>query len=153
MAEETMLTPIVDVPGLRAERSSIRRACARIQNLLTDAVVSGQTAVPAELTLAIGTLVERWTRHVRLAEAPDGLLEQIVTDAPRLSNRVARMGAEHAVVSTELRSAQELLAAPAPDLAGVRQLVTWAVEAIEGHRHRGNQLIYDAYNLDIGLGE
>lgn len=153
MSEETLLIQAVDVPGLRAERSSIRRACARIQALLTDAVISGAAPVSEDLTPAIGALVDRWTRHVRLAEAPDGLLEQIVTDSPRLSNRVARLSAEHAVVTTELRSAQELLAAAQPDLAGVQRLLGWAIDAIEGHRRRGNAVIYDAYHVDIGLGE
>jgi hypothetical protein len=153
MSEEALLSPAVDVHGLRAERATIRRACAQIGELLTDAVVAGQDAVPDELATALGALAERWARHVRLTEAPDGLLNQIIADSPRLAGAVGRLDAEHAVVATELRSAQELLSAPTPDLAGVRRLVDWAMQAIEGHRRRGNQLIYDAYSLDIGLGE
>ena len=88
-----------------------------------------------------------------LAEAPDGLLHQIVTDSPRLSTTVARLSGEHPVVTTEIRSALDLLAVPAPDLTGVGHLLDWAMDAIAQHRRRGNQLIYQAYNVDIGLGE
>lgn len=142
----------VDVEGLRAERATIRRACTRIQELLT-ATASGETADLDGLTEAVTTLLERWNRHVRLAEAPDGLLHQIVTDSPRLSTTVARLSGEHPVVVAEIRSALELLAAPAPDLTGVGRLLNWAMAAIDQHRRRGNQLIYDAYSVDIGLGE
>ncbi len=142
----------VDVEGLRAERATIRRACTRIQELLTE-VAAGEGAEVERLTEAVTTLLERWNRHVRLAEAPDGLLHQIVTDCPRLSTTVARLGGEHPVVTTEIRSALDLLAAPAPDLTGVGRLLDWAIDAIDRHRRRGNQLIFDAYSVDIGLGE
>ncbi len=142
----------VDVEGLRAERATIRRACTRIQELLPEAV-AGEAAELERLTEAVIALLERWNRHVRLAEAPDGLLHQIVTDSPRLSTTVARLSGEHPVVTTEIRSALDLLAVPAPDLTGVGRLLDWAMDAIDQHRRRGNQLIYQAYNVDIGLGE
>ncbi|MFZ0161201.1 MAG: hypothetical protein WAL50_19395 [Kineosporiaceae bacterium] len=142
----------VDVEGLRAERATIRRACARIQELLPDAMAADAADLDV-LTEAVTALLQRWNRHVRLAEAPDGLLHQIVTDSPRLSTTVARISREHPVVVTQIRSALELLGAPDPDLASVRRLLGWAMDAMEQHRRRGNQLIYDAYNLDIGLSE
>lgn len=152
MSEEAVLAPTssVDVPALNTERASIRRACARICALLSPPVTPD--ALP-ELLAALDSLTQRWARHVRLAEAPDGLLQRIVTDAPRLALPVQRLGSEHAVVSNTLGLVRARLEADRADLAAAGALLDQAMTGIESHRHRGNQVIYDAYNLDLGLGD
>jgi hypothetical protein len=152
MSDEALASPTIDIERVRARRASVRKAYQRVQELLAGVPLEERTP-PAELSAAVATLAEHWETHVRSTESVDGIIAQIVTDAPRLSTTASRLQGDHAVITGQIRKAQELLAAVDVDLPAVRAQLDTAIEGIERHRRSGNTLIHDAYNLDIGLGE
>jgi len=150
MSEDPISRPF-DVSAVRARRANLRKASSRVEEALSVPVqdraadwVGDLAAVVAELSLA-------WESHVALTESPDGLLEQITVDAPRLSSTVARLRREHVDVATRLRTAGELLrSGDESGLEPARRELSAVLLRIGRHRRDGGELIHQAYQIDIG---
>ena len=90
--------------------------------------------------------------HVQDTEGPDGLLAQIIEEEPVFGPRVEAMKAEH----RELLDQSALLvdqsrAGGAPD--ELRGAALALLERVSRHRHRGADLLYDVYELDLSAGD
>jgi hypothetical protein len=150
MGENAVPGPL-DVSAVRARRANLRKASARVEDVLSRAEPSAGTAWAEELTLVMAELTRAWETHVALTESPNGLLEQITTDAPRLSSTVARLRREHVDVATRLRSVDEQLrSGQEPGLSQTRSDLATALVKINHHRKEGGELIHQAYQIDIG---
>ena len=95
--------------------------------------------------------------HVEEVEADDGLLPQVRRESPRLANGVERMVHEHVTITTELDEVAELVRSCAGDCGAelveqVREAVGDVLRSISRHRQKGADLVYEAYNVDIGGG-
>jgi hypothetical protein len=143
----------LDLDAVRARRTSLRVTCAAVRRLLPDDT-HGAAPVPADRLLEAVTDLDRiWTTHTGETESADGMLAQILHDCPRLAPSVGRLRREHRIVAAELRIVEHRLAAvPAGGPADPRG-VTHLLDAVEAHRRAGRELIYDAYHVDLGLGE
>ena len=86
--------------------------------------------------------------HVTEVEGPEGLLAQLVTDAPRLSNEVELMKREHALllVDTDVILADVENAEP----VDIRDRAMSLLRDLVTHRQTGADLVYEAYSTDIG---
>lgn len=91
--------------------------------------------------------------HITEAEAEGGLLAQILADAPRLANAVNQLCREH----IELADAVDaLLVRPAPtngDTAAIRDAGLELLGRLARHRHKGADLLYEAYSVDVSGGD
>ncbi len=107
----------------------------------------------------LGIVHEVWTRHIVETEAPGAFLDELVTEAPRLSTPTSRLKREHSdILATIVRAEKDLAAPPLEDDA----YVTWAEDlrveltallaALARHRQRGADLVYEAYAVDLGGG-
>ncbi len=95
--------------------------------------------------------------HVTEVEHEKGLLPQLRLDAPRLSNGIDRMHAEHKAINIDLEGASSLVQSCAggcsPEMVeSVREAIGNLLLSISRHRQRGADLVYEAYNVDIGGG-
>jgi hypothetical protein len=100
-------------------------------------------------------LIDAWAMHIDETEQPGGLYEEIIADKPRLAHAVDVLRHEHEAVMAD--AAALMLAAAVPSSA-IDQPVLRAdalalVTAVERHQRRGLDLLYDFYQLDIGVGE
>lgn len=86
--------------------------------------------------------------HVTEVEGPEGLLSQLVADAPRLSNEVELMKREHArlLVDTDVILADVEDAEP----VDIRERAMSLLRDLVTHRQTGADLVYEAYSTDIG---
>ena len=104
---------------------------------------------------ALSFLHRTLDEHVAETEAPDGFLSQVRVDAPRLSNQVDHLVADHATLTADTeRLIDELDRAPSErtkaETDDVRERSLALLAAVVRHRHRGADLIYEAYNVDVG---
>ena len=95
--------------------------------------------------------------HCDEVEADDGLLPQLQRDAPRLSNTIKRMEREHVTIGRAIEQAAELIAECGGDcgtdaVESIRERAVDVLRAISRHRQKGADLVYEAYNVDIGGG-
>ena len=89
--------------------------------------------------------------HIRVTEGDEGLLAQVVEDAPRLVPDVEAITAEHAELCEAVDVAKDLVDRDAEDDAHeIRAAVVDLITALYAHRQRGADLVFDAYNVDIG---
>lgn len=113
--------------------------------------VSWAEHVDGELHRLRGALSD----HTREVEGDDGLLAEIVDQAPRLSNRVKLMKQEHREMDAQIGELIQKLGSLSPDsdeeaTDEVRDLVLELLGRLSRHRQKGADLVYRAYGVDIG---
>jgi hypothetical protein len=137
----------------KGQRLSLRRAIAGLEEALAAAEdADGLDGLPGRLGPALERLQEVFAVHVEVTEGPGGLYQEILENAPRLANRVARFRREHVEIGEGIRRGIASSAA-ATDPGSVRALRDHSVRLFADlvrHRKRGLDLVYEAYHVDIG---
>lgn len=140
-----------EVRAVRARREALQVAVTELDGHL-DALEAQSVPDRARFRDALDELVVTLHRHVEQADAPDGLLAQILADASEFGARVERLRAEHGDLLDRAEGLRERLAAGAevePLLADARHLSARVAE----HRRRGTELLLDATMLDLSAGD
>jgi hypothetical protein len=141
---------------VKGQRLSLRRAIAGLEEALAvpddPDGLAGQDRLPARLIPPLERLQEVFAVHVEVTEAPGGLYHEIMENAPRLANRVARFRREHAEITDGIRRAlAECAGAGDPDaVQALRDHAVRLFADLVRHRKRGLDLVYEAYHVDIG---
>lgn len=145
----------VDGSPTRVEKARVRR------HLLADALHGLERAVagPSEsegwfdgVKNALEELRRALDEHIEVTEGKGGLLEEIQDVAPRLSNEIALIGAEHEEL-VELLDKAEASLDQSNDPKAIRNRAMSLLPALFLHRQRGADLVYEAYNVDIAAGD
>ena len=141
-------------------RSSALRAAAEKRKELKQAVSDVETAIasasadPAwrvRLIVRLEELSGALLRHVEEVEAPNGLLDELTSIAPRLVNKIQHVRDEHPILCTRTSVAiGAVKEGAAVDL--IRADVLGLLSAIATHRQAGADLVYEGYEVDIGGG-
>ena len=144
-----------DLETVRRRRADLREVLNAFEDALA-APAAGRAVVWGErVHEVVGDLVVEFAEHVDVTEGRDGLHEAILTAAVRLANAVDALTEEHGVIAAEIAS---LVAATEPpvtaeDVTTIREQGTQLLGHIVRHRQRGADLIYEAYDTDIGGGD
>jgi hypothetical protein len=98
---------------------------------------------------------DAFEQHVIVTEKSGGLYEEIMERAPRLAGTVKRLQDEHPTITTSVAGLVERLDAGEvetdawpPDNA--RNDLQRMIGAVVRHRQKGADLVWEAYNVDIG---
>jgi hypothetical protein len=105
---------------------------------------------PAELRRAVRGLRDQLAEHIVEAEGPDGLYARLAADAPRLTGPVAVLVADHEELLARADALTRRLDHPAGDVVAARRDASEFVDALSRHRQRGADLVYEAYQTDLG---
>lgn len=144
--------------GQNKEQTKALRAAAAKRIELKDALsqVEVAAASPAaddgwreRLLAELERLRAALHQHVEEVEADDGLLNEMLHQAPRLANKIARVRDEH----PELQQRVERNIIDVRDgenIIDLRSEVLETLAALARHRQQGSDLVYDGYNVDIG---
>jgi hypothetical protein len=156
------MEPVESTVATRAELHAVRVRRAELRgtlNHLEDILASpdtGRAMVWGEAVHAVLTaLADDFGAHVEVTEGPGGLHESILAGDLRLANAVAALTTEHGLIAEEIAALVADSAAPvAPDdVDDVRERATRLLGQLNRHRRRGADLIYEAYDTDIGGGD
>jgi hypothetical protein len=141
------------VPQSRAE---LLDAVAYLEQVLTAA--RGHTVWTEELRDHLGRLRDDFLAHVRGAEGDAGFYGDILRTSPRLAYRISRLAGEHDSLSREIDEVLALADDVPADAPGERD--SWVdrlhhrarslLRRLSRHRQREADLIYEAYETDIG---
>lgn len=118
----------------------------------------GREAVwTSNVSAALEELRKDIVEHVETTEATDGIYDEIRAAAPRLINQVDRLIKDHEVMQARIDACCALAAEAAQDPATmvkvVRDDATEVVALLQRHRQRGSDLVFEAFETDIGGGE
>jgi hypothetical protein len=142
--------PVLD--AVRTRRISLRASMGNVEIALA-APATGRTVVWNEgVRSAVQDLQSCMHEHVQATEGPAGFHREILTAAPRLAHAVAVSVREHAVIvqliADVLARGQETRTQKDTDT--IRELGTNLLARISRHRQRGADMIYEAYESDLG---
>jgi hypothetical protein len=108
----------------------------------------------ADVTKQLSALLATIDEHVEVTERVGGLYEEIQQRAPHLSNQIRRLHDEHPTMRAEtLELVERFENDPIGEewsVAAARDDVQRLLGRVVRHRQHGADLVWEAYNLDIG---
>lgn len=146
-----------EITSIRSRREALLQAIVGLEDALAAPLGDG-VKWRLRVAMAIDHSVARLDEHIKQTEGPGNILDEIRQAAPRLDRRVTQMMVDH----ERLEKAAHALQVVVAELAEVEgdELLDMAIELRNGavemlgqmtrHRQRGADLIYEAYQVDLG---
>lgn len=148
--DHTQLDP--GLASLRLHRAELLESMRALEQALAAPAAGRASAWAERVSVALVELEADFREHVELTEGPDGFYRGVLATAPRLSSSVTGLIAEHAqikdIVENLLTSASGR--SGGGDVDGIRDTATALLARLSRHRQRGADLVYEAYETDIG---
>lgn len=150
--ESTDLTPTLAETARR--RADLRQALVQVEQAISSPAVGRETDWTKEVVRGLQDLGHTLQEHIEVTERTGGLYEEITQRAPRLSGKIELLREEH----PEIRDATSALLTKLEttsigqtwELSDARNELQRLLGRIVRHRQLGADLVWEAYNLDIG---
>ena len=140
---------------VRARRASLRKAMSAVGTAVEAPLAERPNEWAAQLVGDLTRLSAAWERHITITEADGGLFGQIRSDAPELDPQLQQLHREHDKLRDAISIASSVITGAAGDetmLHQLREQVTILISDLIRHRQRGADLVYRAYEVDLGGG-
>ena len=141
-----------DVTALRRHRAELLDSLRAVEQSLAAPAVGDVSVWAQRVSVALIELEADFREHVQLTEGSDGLYRSLLEAAPRLSNVVRTLTADHGRIRTAIGQLVETTGGSvvAADVARIRRAGTTLLARMSRHRQRGADLVFEAYQTDIG---
>jgi chromosome segregation ATPase len=150
--DERDLSPALE--EARQRRADLHHALVEVEQAISGPAAGREQEWTREVVERLGGLRETIEEHIEVTERADGLYDEILHKAPRLAAAVQRLHDEHPQLrdhtSELIRKLRTTPVGTTWSLEDVRDDVQRLLGQIVRHRQRGADLIWEAYNLDIG---
>jgi hypothetical protein len=155
--DATIRTRTSELDELRRRRAELRETMTALERSIC-APAADQPGPWIERTrVAAGDLAAEFVDHITVTEGPDGLHQAILAGDLRLANAVQALTDDHAALTEEIQSLIRRLDAgrstPTPDTAAITEHAVALLAHLTKHRQQGADLIYEAYQTDLGGGD
>jgi hypothetical protein len=135
-------------------RSDLHHSLVDAEVAISSAAAGREEAWAKGVVEKLTALRESIEEHIEGTERPGGLYDEILGKAPRLSGAIERLKAEHPVMRDATSEVMSKLrttgVGPAWPLEEARDDIQRMLGQIVKHRQLGADLVWEAYNLDIG---
>lgn len=140
------------VEALRRQRAELRGSMSALELALAAPAPSGHEHWAERVHVALVELSADFREHIDVTEGRDGLYADLLATAPRLSEAVARLARDHTRIRHQIDDLLARVRTPESreDVDKVRDLGTLLLGVLVRHRQRGSDLVYEAYELDLG---
>ncbi|MEO3778153.1 hypothetical protein ABGB16_15160 [Micromonospora sp. B11E3] len=128
-------------PTLLADVPALSRALA---------APAGAPSWREQLLTRLGPLRQGFAEHVEVTEGPAGLYAELIAHAPRLDRGVRLLTREHVGIADALAALQGAAERPGVPAEEVRLRAAYLFELLSRHRQRGADLLWQAYETDLG---
>ncbi len=135
------------VESARTRRADLHSIMVELEHAIAAAAPGREDAWEQQVRDALDSLASAFADHVRETEAVGGLFEHVRRRAPRLDHATRRLARDHATIATELAAAT---AALDQGVAEARESALSLLAHLARHRQLGADLIYEAYEVDLG---
>ncbi len=137
---------------LRRHRAELRESMGALEAALAAPATGDSVRWAQRVHVALVELAGDFREHIEITEGPNGLYRDLRTSSPRLSDAVARLTREHGVMSGEVDGLMARVTVPdvVDDVDSVRDLGTALLGRLVRHRQQGSDLVFEAYEFDIG---
>jgi hypothetical protein len=136
---------------VRLHRSELRESVAAVDLALEAPIVRGGM-FRERVRAALAELAHDFDDHIALTESPGGIYDRARHTAPRLTGRVNRLLAEHQDLREAIHGYLAVLehGGTMADLPVFREELTVLLGRLVRHRQKGGDLVYEAYDVDLG---
>ena len=140
------------IDALRRRRAELRESMSALELALASPALESQEHWEERIHVALVELSADFGDHIAITEGSDGLYHELLQTVPRLSGAVARLTRDHTVITRLLDDLLDHASTPTADkdVNNVRDLGTALLGALVRHRQRGSDLVYEAFQIDIG---
>jgi hypothetical protein len=137
---------------LRLHRAQLRESMGALEDALAAPATADQARWAQRVHVALVEFSADFRGHIDVTEGPDGLYRDLLETSPRLSDAVASLTREHALIRGHVDRLLAQVTAPLviEDVDRVRDLGTALLGRLVRHRQRGSDLVFEAYHFDIG---
>jgi hypothetical protein len=147
------LTPALD--AARQRRKTLHDTLVHLEEAISSPAAGRIPDWTASVLKETIEVREAFAQHILVTERPDGLYEEILERAPRLATNVRKLKDEHpeiekAVEQTVQRLEQTEIGGVDWPLDDARDDLQRFIGQVIRHRQRGADLVWEAYNVDIG---
>jgi hypothetical protein len=141
--------------AIRVRRDTLLDSIMDLEQSLAAPSTARVRAWAADVAASLDRLRAVFDSHVTDTEKSGGLFEELTVEEPRLARAIDRMRADHVTIATTAEELSERLGAAddGADADAMRAAVLDLIRALLVHRHRGAELVYDAYNVDLSVGD
>jgi hypothetical protein len=151
--EDDKFTPILD--EVKRRRRTLHDTIVHLEESISSPAAGRIAGWTAGVLKEMGEVREAFDQHIMVTEKPDGLYEEILQRAPRLEGNVRRLRDEHPDISSSIdlmlaRLEQTEVGGVSWPLDDARDDLQRFIGRIVRHRQRGADLVWEAYNVDIG---
>jgi hypothetical protein len=143
------------IDAIRVRRDALYEGVLNLERALAAPIAATPTGWAARVGEPLRALQATFGDHVHGTEAPGGFFDDVTDLAPGLAHAAERLKSEHGPLQAALAGLGEQAAAVTDEAAGdaVRAHALDVVRALLEHRHRGAELVFDAYNVDVATGD
>lgn len=139
------------VEGAHRRREALRHAMVVLEDA-SSAPVGDRSQWCARLAEALVVAQDTIAEHVRETEAPEGMYDQLEEGHEWLHTKVQRLRDEHPVLMAHARELQHRCELR-DDPETIRDDVMALVGQLARHRSHGADLLHEAYNVDVSVGD
>ena len=139
----------------KARRATLHDALVHLEMAISSPAAGRIAAWTALVVKELTSVRDAFEQHVIVTEKPGGLYEEIITRAPRLDGTVRRLKDEHPDISEKIgvhlkRFEAVQVGGDAWPLDDARDDLQRFIGTVIRHRQKGADLVWEAYNVDIG---
>lgn len=153
--DPTVTATKADLDAVRARRVQLRQALAELEEDLAAPASGRPDQWGQRVHAGFVRVADEFSGHIAVTEGPGGLHQTVLAAAVRLANAVTGLVAEHDRIAADIAGLVADTSEPlrAEQIDGIRERATALLAALARHRQRGADLIYEAYQTDIGGGD
>lgn len=135
---------------LRQHRAQLRESMSALEDALAAPATADQSRWAARIEAAVVEAAGDFGAHIDLTEGPHGLYRELLKTSPRLSGAVDGLTRDHLLIGGRIDTLLAQAAGTDVDVDRVRESGTALLGSLVRHRQRGSDLVFEAYEFDIG---
>ena len=155
--DATIPTRTGDLDELRRRRAELRETMTGLERSICAPVDDQPARWIEQARLAAGDLAAEFVDHITVTEGPDGLHQSIMAGDLRLANQVQTLTDDHVALTNEIQSLIRRIdsgrSTATPDTEAIVEHAAALLGHLARHRQQGADLIYEAYQTDLGGGD
>jgi hypothetical protein len=128
-------------------RQDLLQTIGRLEAALT--APTARTGWRDDVQRELEAVKQAFHDHLEVTEGEEGLFDDVVQAAPRLAHQVDVLRAEH----DEIEETIDEALAFSGDAGEMREAVMALMARLVRHRQRGADLLYEAYDVDVSVGD
>jgi hypothetical protein len=134
-------------------RADLHGALVEVEQAISRPAIGREPEWTKVVVIRLEALAHAIDEHIEITERQGGLYDEICSTAPHLSGKIDRLRAEHPELRVGTHELVDRLSDGVGDawpLNEARDDLQRLLGRIVRHRQLGSDLVWEAYNLDIG---